>query len=129
MKHVVLGVFVGIAGSVPVQADAGLSGKWLVKQDRDFRGNPGVSVECTFRQNGTSLTVRCGSGAEMKGEVRGRKVTWGFEKTGIPPVLSDRVVLRYVAETNTSATAFKGTWTLKSPVLDERSTFEATKKQ
>jgi hypothetical protein len=133
MKHFARGVFVAIAGTVSLPADTDMSGKWLVKQDRDFRGNPAVAVECTFRQKGTLLSVRCGPNAmkgsnEMKGEVHGRKITWGLEKTGIPPMLEDRLVLRYAAESNKSANALKGTWTLKSSVLDERGTFEATRK-
>ena len=129
MTHFALGLFVFVAGIVPLRAHPDMSGKWLLKMDRDFRGNPDAPAECTFRQKGTVLTVRCGSGAEMQGEVHGRKVTWGFEKTGIPPMVEDRLVLSHVAESNKSATALKGTWTLKSSVLDERGTFEATKKR
>ena len=124
MKYAGPGVFVVVlAGTIWLRADADLSGRWVVKQDRDYRGHPGVAVECSFTQKGTRLTVRCGSGSEMLGEVRGRKVTWGFEKT----IEKDRVVLSYAAESNTAATSLEGTWTLKSSVLDERGTFEATR--
>lgn len=45
------------------------------KQDRDFRGNPGVPVECTFKQQRDEFTVTCGaSGGAMKGRLSGRNV-------------------------------------------------------
>ncbi len=129
MKRFVLGLLV--AGSTSVTA-ADLSGQWTFKMDRDFRGNPGVPVECTFKHERTQLVVKCETGngtGELKGEVRGRKVTWGFERTGIPPMLEDRLVLTYSGEMNQSATMVKGTWRLTSSVLNEKGTFEATRRQ
>ena len=75
-----------------------------------------------------ALTVKCGTGTEMKGTVRGRKVTWGFEKTGMPPMTEDRVVVTYTAEVSESGTELKGTWRLTSGVSDEKGNVEAKKK-
>ena len=111
---------------------ADLAGQWTLKMDRDFRGNPSVPVECTFEQQRTELTVKCGTAnatGEMKGQVRGRSVTWGLEKTGIPPIVEDRLILTYSGELNNSGTTVTGVWRLTSSVLDEKGTFEATKKQ
>ena len=128
LKRLVLGL---IVASTSVTA-ADLAGQWTLNMDRDFRGNPAVPVECTFERQRTDLTVKCGTAngiGEMKGEVRGRKVKWGLEMTGIPPVLEDRLVLTYSGELNDSETTVKGTWRLTSSVLDEKGTFEATKKR
>jgi hypothetical protein len=104
-----------------------VSGRWNLKKDPDYRGNPGPWVECIFKQQNERLTVKCGTGGEMQGQVHGRTVTWGFAKTGIPPVLEDRLVATHTAELNESATALRGTWRLTSSVLNEKGTFQAKK--
>lgn len=117
------------SGCTPITASTDVSGLWVLKQEKDFRGNPSPPVECTFKQQGGALTVKCGNGNVLKGKVRGRNVTWGFEKTGIPPMIEDRLVLVYTAELNESATALKGAWHLFSEVVDEKGPFEAQKRQ
>jgi hypothetical protein len=104
-----------------------VSGRWNLKMDPDYRGNPGPWFECVFKQQGEQLTVKCGK-AEMKGQVHGRTVTWGFEKTGIPPALEDRVVATHTAELNESGTGLKGTWRLTSSVLNEKGAIQGKKK-
>ena len=107
---------------------ADLTGRWTLRQDRDFRGDSGRPVECTFKQDGDEFTVTCGStGAVMKGRVNGQKVTWGIEKTGIPPNRQDRLVLTYSGELSQSGSALNGTWRLTSGVVDEKGTFRANR--
>jgi hypothetical protein len=127
MKRSLLGVlfFVSFgcyqtARSEPVE----VSGRWVVQQDRDFRGNPGVPVECSFTQKRRDLSVACGHGPEMKGSWRNATVSWGIEKA----VDEDRVVLLYTGELSDAGT-IKGSWRLTSSVLDEKGTFEARKIQ
>ena len=132
MKHLLLSLLVlSSAGCTSVNATADVSGNWVVKQERDFYGNAGVPNECTFTQQRSQLTVKCGTAnTEMKGEVRGRTVTWGYEKMyeGIPPMTEDRLILTYRAESNETGTTLKGTWRLTSSVLEEKGHFEAQRK-
>jgi hypothetical protein len=95
---------------------------------RDFRGNPGVPVDCAFRQRRAELAVKCGTGAEMKGTVRGRDATWGFEKTGIPPLREDRMVVTFTGTLRAQGTGLGGTWHMTSSVLHEGGKFEAVRK-
>jgi hypothetical protein len=126
MKRSLLGVLVFVsfgcyqtARSEPVD----VSGRWLVQQDRDFRGSAAVPTQCTFTQKQTELSVTCGSGTEMKGGWRDATVSWGVEKT----VSDDRIVVLYSGELGDAGRSIKGTWKLTSSVLDEKGTFEARK--
>jgi hypothetical protein len=120
---VIIGVLL-VAGATSIMA-ADASGKWTIKMDKDFRGNPGVPIECTFKQQGSELTVKCGTtGVEMKGRVQGRKLTWGHTQTGVYPSPTERLVLAYAGEIDETGTAVKGSWRLTSSVLDEKGTFE-----
>jgi hypothetical protein len=97
--------------------------------DPDFRGNQGPPVECSFKQQGTDLTVKCGTGGEMKGKVSGRRVTWGFEKAANPPATDDRMVVTHTAEVNETGTELKGTWRLTSGLIDRKGNVEAKKRR
>jgi hypothetical protein len=126
MYRLLLGVLVAISAGSPVPKD--VTGSWMFKMNPDFRGNPGILVECKFSQRQAALTVRCGeTGGEMKGTVRDGKLTWGFEKTGIPPVVQDRLVVTYIGE-QTEPDRIVGTWLLVSGFLDKKGEFEATRK-
>src|SRR5437763_9429685 len=57
-----------------------LSGRWTLTLDPDFSGNP-ETLDCSFKQDGSKLTVDCGSGPPFSGEVNDRNVTLQF-KTG-----------------------------------------------
>jgi hypothetical protein len=127
LKHPILVALV-VASNTSITA-TDLSGQWTLRLDPDFRGNPGVPADCTFKQRGDDLTVKCGTGGEMKGTVRGSKVTWGAEKTGIPPMTEDRLVLTFTADVNEAVTTLKGTWRLTSGVLDKKGDFEARRKR
>ena len=127
MKGLLLSLLVISSPScVSVKAGSDVSGEWIITQERDFRGNAGVPVECALTQERTRLTVRCGG--EMTGEVRDRIMTWGFEKTGIPPMIEDRLILTYHAELDEAGTAMRGVWRLTSSVLNEQGHFEAVRK-
>jgi hypothetical protein len=127
MKALTL-VVVVVASSISFAAED-VSGHWTLRMDPDFRGNPGPPVECTFKQKGTDLVVKCGTGSEMKGTVRGRMVTWGYEKTGIPPMTEDRLVVTHNAEINESGTELKGTWRMTSGVMDKSGKVGAKKRR
>ena len=110
--------------------ERGVSGQWVVSQDRDFRGNRGKPTECTFQQQHDALAVRCTAAGAMTGEVHGTQVTWGADRTDIPPIVKDHLFLKYSGELNGSRDTIKGKWSLKSQVsgIDERGTFEAKRK-
>jgi hypothetical protein len=113
-----------------ITAAADVSGQWVLKQDRDFRGNAAMPVDCTLTQQGSELTFKFNQGrAEFKGQVRGRKVSWRYEMTGISPMTEDRLVLTYSGELNASGTKIDGTWRLISSVFDEKGNFVAERHQ
>lgn len=105
----VLGVLV-IAGCTSSTAADNTTGQWTLSMDVDLRGNPSPPVDCTFEQKGSELTVKCGTGIEMKGTIRGRVATWGFERTGVPPMTEDRMVVTHTADVNEAGNELKGTW-------------------
>jgi hypothetical protein len=119
-------------GCNPVGAAADLSGQWVVKQERDFRGNPGVPYECAFTQEGDELTVKCGTdpkAGNYKGHVRGRTMTWNIAKDFFDGVTDDRIVITYTADVDESGTRASGMWTLTSSILNEKGNFVAHRKQ
>jgi hypothetical protein len=99
-----------------------LSGKWTFAMNPDFRGNQAL-VECTIKQQDKSLTVKCGEGVEMKGEVKNLTVTFQT-----PPMTSNRIVASYEAKTNEARTTLSGSWRLVGGVLDEKGKFSAKKR-
>jgi hypothetical protein len=100
-----------------------MSGTWRFAMDPDLRGNP-ATVECTVAQRQTRLTVKCGTGVEMTGEKRGRRVTFVT-----PPMTREDLVLSYKADANDSATEMQGTWQLTGPDLEKAGKFTATKQK
>jgi len=89
---------------------ADLSGKWTLSLNPDFSGNPD-SVDCTFKQDGTKLTVRCGIPAENRslitGEVNGEHVT-----LQVPTGEQDDVTATFTGTLNAESSTIKGTWHL-----------------
>jgi hypothetical protein len=126
VKHFLLSLlFISSASCTSIDAAEDVSGPWILQMERDFRDNPGPPVECTFKQRRSQLTVKCGTGVEMKGEVSGHKLTWGIETT----VDGDRLVLTYSGDLNTSGTKVKGIWRIKSSTLDKKGNFGGHKRQ
>jgi hypothetical protein len=128
MKTAVLFGIVLLSASPSNQQN--ISGRWVVTQDRDFRGNRGRPADCAFTQRRQALTVRCSAAGQMTGQVNGTHVTWSIDMTDIPPVVKDHVILTYSGALNGAGDTIEGSWTLRSrqSEIDERGTFQARRK-
>jgi hypothetical protein len=79
-------------------AAADLSGVWTLNSEPDFGGNFDA-YDCTFKQNGQTLTVNCRDDPAMTGQVD-----------------KQNVILRFKAGRDGSQTAtLTGTWHLSEP--------------
>lgn len=85
---------------------ADLSGVWTLDFEKDFGGNP-ASEDCTFKQDGRVLTVRCGSGAPGTGDVNGQKVVFKM-----PTGPHDEFTATFTADLDKTERAMKGAWHL-----------------
>lgn len=112
-----------VMSAAGISAAPNLTGTWSITMDPDFRGNPAV-IECTVRQQRAALTVKCGDGVEMKGELQGRKATWRT-----PPMTENQIVATYIADTNVAGTTLEGRWTLVGGVLNEKGKFRGKKRR
>src|SRR5438309_6280686 len=88
---------------LPPTFAADLSGRWILTLDPDLSGNP-ATVDCTFKQDGTKLTVNC-SGAAITGEVDAQKVTLQFQ-TGKDGSLT----VTMTGELDKAGTTLTGMW-------------------
>jgi hypothetical protein len=106
-----------------------LSGQWSLKIEHHPEAtNNGEPSDCTLRQRGAKLALRCGSNRhDIPGELRGRNVMFRFEKTGIPPMGNDVAVATFTGDLNASGTIINGIMTMVSSVLDEKLRFEMRK--
>ena len=95
--------FIGTMLVVSVMSfEANLSGRWDVRMNPDFKGNPSTE-HCQMKQENRKLTVTCGAkGAAMVGEVNGQKVFW---KTTV-----GAASVAWTGELDETATKIKGTW-------------------
>jgi len=100
-------------------AAADLSGVWTLAWNPDFGGRVDA-YDCTFKQDGTRLTVECGGGT-FSGEVDGRAVTLRL-KTGRDG--SETATL--TGELDPAGTRIAGTWHLSEQKREGR--FTATKR-
>jgi hypothetical protein len=104
---------------------ANLSGDWSLTMNPDFKDNPNVVSQCVFRQSGTDLTVRCGTGSELAGSVKGRTVTWGFS-----PKNGEKYPAATMTGTvNEPGNRIKGTWHVSINGGDKHGAFSAVKQQ
>ena len=97
---------------------ADLTGRWILTLDPDLSGNP-ATVDCTFKQDGTKLTVNC-NGAAITGEVDAQKVTLRFQ-TGKDGSLT----VTLTGELDQAGTTVTGMWHLSPENRDGK--FEAKK--
>jgi len=103
-------------------AFADLTGSWQLHLDPDFGGEDDT-ILCTFAQDGRKLTIRCGSGLPLVGEVNGDKVT--FEaKTGP----QSQFTAVFTAVLDDRAGTMKGTWHLDGGELRDGK-FDARRQQ
>jgi hypothetical protein len=84
-----------------------MSGVWTLTFDPDFSGHP-ATAECTFKQDGRTLSVQCGGGPSSSGEVNGTKVSFQIV-TGRDNDL--RAV--FTAVLDSKAMSMKGEWRLE----------------
>src|SRR5262245_51464195 len=104
---------IAVTGVLVQSTTPDLTGKWTFTMNPDFRGNRAV-VDCTIKQQREAVTVKCGDGVEMKGEVN--KLTVIFRT---PPMTGDRLVATYEGKTNDARTTLEGTWRLTGGALDD----------
>jgi hypothetical protein len=95
-----------LVGSWTPAAAANLTGRWSLDLLPDFSGND-QNVGCGFRQDGDKLTVNCGAGPDITGEVQGRKIT-----LRVPTGRKNKLVAIFVGDLDEGEASISGTWKL-----------------
>jgi hypothetical protein len=95
-----------LASWTPVAA-ANLTGLWSLDLMPDFGGTDD-SVGCSFLQDGDKLTLNCGAGPAITGEVQGRRIT-----IRVPTGPKNELVGMLVGELDEREATISGTWTLE----------------
>jgi len=101
---------------------ADLTGAWTLDLDPDF-GGIRSTVDCTFKQDGTNLTVDCGNGPTIAGQQDGRKVTLRV-KTG----QNNELTASFIGDLDARETTIAGTWQLTDSDGKREGKFTATKR-
>jgi hypothetical protein len=83
-------------------AETNLSGRWDVMMDPDFKGNPSTE-HCQMKQQNRKLTVTCGAGAAMVGELNGQNVAWRF-------ISPEGWTAAWSGQLDKAAAKIRGTW-------------------
>jgi hypothetical protein len=99
-----------------------LTGAWTLDLDPDF-GGIRSSVDCTFKQDGTKLSVDCGNGPTIAGELEGRTVTLRV-KTG----QDNELTASFVGDLDARESIIVGTWHLSDGTGTHEGKFTATKR-
>jgi hypothetical protein len=99
-------VLCALLGYWTLAAAANLTGQWSLDLMPDFGGN-NDNVGCSFRQDGEKLTLNCGAGPNIIGEVQGRKVT-----LRVPTGDKNELVGILVGELDEREATISGTWKL-----------------
>jgi hypothetical protein len=107
-----------LSGAVAGRVD--LSGDWTLSMNPDFRGNR-ATVECTLKQTERKISVKCGKGVEMNGDLDGEHFMFRT-----PSVGDDHLVATYTGIVR-SPTSLKGSWVLSGRDLNEHGEFSAVK--
>ena len=106
MKKALLVLGALLACWTPVAA-ANLTGLWSLDLMPDFGGTNDNSVGCSFLQDGDKLTLNCGAGPNITGEVQGRKIT-----LRVPTGPKNELAGMLVGELDEREATISGTWTL-----------------
>ena len=83
---------------------ADLSGVWTLDLDPDFSGNQD-SIACGVLQEGSRLSLNCGGGAPIVGEVVAQNVTW---RIMVGP--KNEFTATYRGTLDEESKTIKGTW-------------------
>ena len=105
MKKALLVLCALLACWTPVAA-ANLTGLWSLDLMPDFGGTDD-NVGCSFLQDGDKLTLNCGAGPDITGEVQGRKIT-----IRVPTGPKNELVGMLVGELDEREATISGTWKL-----------------
>lgn len=101
---------------------ADLTGQWTLGLRPDFSGHDD-DLACSFRQEDDKLTVNCGSGPNILGELKGRTVTLVM-KTG----RQNEFTATFVGSLDGGETTISGTWQLTDSQGEHEGKFTATKR-
>ena len=95
-----------LLGSWTPAAAANLTGRWSLDLMPDFGGS-NENVGCGFQQDGDKLTINCGAGPNITGEVQGRTIT-----LRVPTGRKNELVAIFVGELDEGEASISGTWKL-----------------
>ena len=100
-----------------------LSGTWDLTMDPDFRGDRGIVVSCLLTHNQPRLTVRCGKGSMMEGQINDRIATWQTSRN-----TEERPFAVFTAEVDQSGGRLSGHWDLRLTTDSLSGKFSAQKR-
>ena len=98
-----------------------LTGQWSLTLAPDFSGN-NDTLACSFAQDAGKLTINCGAGPNILGEVQGQRVTFRVT-TG----RSNELTAVFVGTLDQREATISGTWQLPENVGKREGKFTATK--
>jgi hypothetical protein len=102
-------------------AAADLTGQWSLQLAPDFSGH-NDTIACSFAQDGGKLTMNCGAGPTIRGEVQGQKVTFRLT-TG----RSNEFTAVFAGILDQREVTISGTWQLPDNSGTREGKFTATK--
>jgi hypothetical protein len=101
---------------------ADITGTWRVSFLPDFGGNNDTK-DCTFRQDGRQLSVKCWEGTPpVSGQVMDRHITFDV-KTG----RNNEFTVHFMGTMDAQGTTIKGSWHLVMNAQPKDGDWEATK--
>jgi len=109
-----------LALAVPAAA-ANLTGQWSLALAPDFSGH-NDTLACSFVQDGEKLTINCGAGPNILGEVHGQQVTFRVT-TG----RSNEFTAVFVGSLDQPELMISGTWQLPDSSGKHEGRFTAAK--
>lgn len=120
MTRLLLTMCLAWAAVVPTAA-ASLSGQWSLTLTPDFSGNDDT-LGCSFLQDGERLTINCGAGPNIKGEVHGSDVVFR-----VPTGRSEELTAIFRGKLGADEKTLSGTWELESREGKREGKFSAVK--